>query len=92
MVDHRDSTVKRGLSFVFTLMTWVTIAPPVLIGLAATAVFMALYLKTTLTQLAAVAAVRRRHHAGSRRPRHAGCGAASSRSASSTRCATSAPS
>ncbi len=36
---YRRSTVKRGLSFSFTLLTWLTIAPAVGLGLAATAVY-----------------------------------------------------
>ncbi len=55
MIDHQDSRVKRGLSFVFTIWTWVTIGPPVLIGLGATAIFMAWYLNTSFTQLVVVA-------------------------------------
>lgn len=51
MADHREATVRRGLSFVFTLWTWATIAPPVIIGLVATAIFMWLYLHTTFMQL-----------------------------------------
>jgi methyl-accepting chemotaxis protein len=39
VVEHREVAVNRGLSFVFTLMTWVTIAPAVSIGLGLTALF-----------------------------------------------------
>lgn len=37
--EFRDSTVKGGLSMTFTIWTWLTIGPPVLIGLIASAVF-----------------------------------------------------
>lgn len=40
MTEHvRSSQVKRGLSFTFTLLTWLTIGPAVLVGLTATGLF-----------------------------------------------------
>jgi methyl-accepting chemotaxis protein len=38
-VEHRSSEVKRGLSFVFTAWTWITIGPAVLIGLVLSAIY-----------------------------------------------------
>lgn len=49
--EHRQSSVKRGLSFTFTLLTWVTIGPAVTAGLAVTAVFASWYLQLTLTDM-----------------------------------------
>lgn len=37
--EYRESTVRGGLSWTFTLWTWLTIGPPVLIGLVASAIF-----------------------------------------------------
>jgi len=39
ILEHRQSEVRRGLSFDFTVMTWLTIGPAVALGLVATAVF-----------------------------------------------------
>jgi len=36
---NRASQMKRGLSFTFTILTWVTVAPAVLVGLTATGLF-----------------------------------------------------
>mgnify|MGYP001033200687 CR=1 FL=1 len=36
---HRSSEIKRGLSFTFTLMTWLTIGPAVALGLTITGLF-----------------------------------------------------
>lgn len=49
--EHRHSSVKRGLSFTFTLLTWATIGPAVAVGLAVTAVFAWWYLQLTLTDM-----------------------------------------
>ncbi len=38
-VEHRSAQVSKGLSFVFTMWTWVTIGPAVGIGLLLSAVF-----------------------------------------------------
>lgn len=43
--------MKRGLSFTFTLLTWATIGPAVLVGLTITAVFSWWYLDLTLGQM-----------------------------------------
>lgn len=48
---RRDSSVKGGLSFTFTLLTWATIAPAVAFGLGATAVFAWVTLDLTLAQM-----------------------------------------
>lgn len=53
--QHREASVRRGLSFVFTMWTWVTIAPPVMIGLGATGLFAFFFLKMSFMQLFAVA-------------------------------------
>ena len=47
-VEHRESEVKRGLSFVFTMWTWLTIGPAVLIGLAMSAGYAQWRLKLSL--------------------------------------------
>jgi methyl-accepting chemotaxis protein len=52
--QHREVAVSRGLSFVFTVMTWVTIAPAVGIGLGLTALF-ALSRGVTMEQLIPIA-------------------------------------
>lgn len=49
--EHRSSSMKRGLAFTFTLLTWVTIAPAVMTGLAITAVFAFVYLELTIAQM-----------------------------------------
>jgi len=51
----RSSQVKRGLSFTFTLLTWMTIGPAVGVGLLATAVFALTYLKMDFTDLTYIA-------------------------------------
>lgn len=37
--EHRQSVVRGGLSFAFTVLTWATIGPPVLLGLILSALF-----------------------------------------------------
>ena len=37
--EHRRAEMRKGLSFVFTLWTWFTIAPAVIVGLVVTALF-----------------------------------------------------
>ncbi len=49
--EHRHSTTKRGLSFKFTVLTWVTIAPAVGLGLAATALFTELRLGLSFAEM-----------------------------------------
>lgn len=49
--EHRESTVKRGLSLTFTLWTWATIGPPVLIGLIGAALFAWWYLRLTFWEM-----------------------------------------
>jgi len=51
MAQHRDSSVKRGLSFTFTLWTWATIGPPVAVGLFASAIFAWRYLDLSLREM-----------------------------------------
>jgi len=53
--SHRASQMKRGLSFTFTLLTWVTIGPAVLLGLAATGLYAMLVLKMEPSMLFSVA-------------------------------------
>ncbi len=48
---HRDSAVKRGLSFTFTLLTWATIGPAVALGLVITAVYTEWSLGLTLPEM-----------------------------------------
>ena len=52
---YRASEVKRGLSFTFTLLTWLTIGPAVAAGLTATGLFALLVLKIDAGQLFTVA-------------------------------------
>ncbi len=49
--EHRSSSLKHGLSFTFTILTWVTIGPAVAIGLLVTAIFAWQYLTLTLTEM-----------------------------------------
>ena len=49
--EHRHSSVKRGLSFTFTLLTWITIGPAVAVGLAVTAVFAWWHLQLTIADM-----------------------------------------
>ncbi len=49
--EHRHSVVERGLAFRFTLLTWLTIAPAVALGLAVTAVFAYLYLDLVFAEM-----------------------------------------
>lgn len=49
--EHRHSSVRHGLSFTFTLLTWLTIGPAVAVGLAVTAVFAWWYLELTLADM-----------------------------------------
>jgi methyl-accepting chemotaxis protein len=55
--EYRHSSMKRGLSFVFTLMTWVTIAPPVVVGLIITALIAWLWIGIPIDKLTQVAAI-----------------------------------
>ena len=48
---NRPGQVMRGLSLTFTLLTWVTIAPAVTIGLIVTALFAWFVLKIDHTDL-----------------------------------------
>ncbi len=50
-VEVRSSSVKRGLSFWVTALTWVTIAPAVGLGLAITAIFAWYTLDLSLSQM-----------------------------------------
>lgn len=54
--SHRSSTVKHGLSFAFTLLTWATIGPAVAAGLTMTGLFAAFVLHIPARDLLAVAA------------------------------------
>ncbi|MGB4593684.1 MAG: HAMP domain-containing methyl-accepting chemotaxis protein [Coriobacteriia bacterium] len=49
--QYRSSTVTRGLSFTFTILTWATIGPAVGIGLIATAIFALEVVKIDPTKL-----------------------------------------
>lgn len=49
--QYRDSTVRGGLSLTFTLWTWATIGPPVLIGLLSSAWLAASMLDLTLAEM-----------------------------------------
>ncbi len=49
--EHRESTMKRGLSFTFTLLTWATIGPPVLLGLILSALFAFWWLHLTVSEM-----------------------------------------
>ncbi|MDA3936466.1 MAG: HAMP domain-containing methyl-accepting chemotaxis protein [Actinomycetota bacterium] len=49
--EHRSSTVKRGLSFTFTLLTWASIAPAIILGLIFTAVYAYYKLNLTLGEM-----------------------------------------
>ncbi len=49
--EHRSSVVKGGLSLAFTLLTWATIGPPVLTGLVLSAVFAAVWLDLTFSEM-----------------------------------------
>jgi methyl-accepting chemotaxis protein len=53
----RHSSMRRGLSFVFTLMTWVTIAPAVALGLILTAIYANILVGITPAQLFHVAII-----------------------------------
>ena len=55
--DYRHSSMRRGLSFVFTLMTWVTIAPLVCLGLILTALYAYFFVGITPAQLTHVAVI-----------------------------------
>jgi len=54
--SYRSSEVRGGLSFEFTLLTWLTIGPAVAAGLTATGLFALLVLEIDAGSLAAVAA------------------------------------
>lgn len=49
--EHRHSQLKHGLSWRFTMMTWVSIGPAVAAGLAATAVFAEWSLHLTVAEM-----------------------------------------
>lgn len=55
--EQRSSTVKQGLSFTFTMYTWLTIGPAVFAGLAVTGAFALFILKIDPLTLGYVAAV-----------------------------------
>ncbi|MDZ4064880.1 MAG: methyl-accepting chemotaxis protein, partial [Coriobacteriia bacterium] len=54
--EHRGIRVKRGLAFTFTMLTWMTIAPAVGTGLAATAIYAYFYLHLTIADMLPVMA------------------------------------
>lgn len=49
--EHRDSTLQRGLSLRFTLWTWATIGPPVLVGLIGSAIITEIMLGVTFAEM-----------------------------------------
>lgn len=49
--EYRESTIKGGLSTTFTIWTWLTIGPPVLFGLIASAIFAWWKLDLTFAQM-----------------------------------------
>ena len=49
--EHRHASVRKGLLFTFTMWTWASIAPAVLIGLGLTAVFAWWYLELSFGQM-----------------------------------------
>ncbi|MHB1451619.1 MAG: methyl-accepting chemotaxis protein [Coriobacteriia bacterium] len=51
----RSSEMKRGLSFTFTLLTWLTIGPAVMVGLLATGIFALTALEMDLGTLKSIA-------------------------------------
>lgn len=51
MAEHRDSSVKNGLSTAFTVWTWISIGPAVAAGLLVTALFAWRFLGLTLGQM-----------------------------------------
>lgn len=51
----RSSEMKRGLSFTFTLLTWLTIGPAVMLGLLATGIFALTALEMDIDTLKSVA-------------------------------------
>ncbi|GAB4281418.1 MAG: hypothetical protein Kow0056_16760 [Coriobacteriia bacterium] len=51
VVEHRESQLRRGLSFVFTIWTWLSIGPAVLVGLVIAAVVAATELHLTLDEM-----------------------------------------
>ncbi|KAF0207348.1 MAG: methyl-accepting chemotaxis [Actinobacteria bacterium] len=55
--EQRSSTVKQGLSFTFTMYTWLTIGPAVFAGLAVTGAFALFILKIDPVTLGYVAVV-----------------------------------
>ncbi len=55
--EYRGSKAKRGLSFDFTMYTWLTIGPAVFVGLMVTGAFALFVLKIDPTELMYVAAV-----------------------------------
>ncbi len=52
--EHRHSAMRHGLSSTFTVLTWMTIGPPVLLGLVATAFFAERWLDLSWGQMAPV--------------------------------------
>jgi len=55
--EHRQSSVRRGLSLWFTVLTWLTIGPAVALGLAFTAWYAWWNLGLTLTDMLPVMVV-----------------------------------
>ncbi|MCE5192154.1 MAG: HAMP domain-containing methyl-accepting chemotaxis protein [Actinomycetia bacterium] len=55
--EYRTSSVKRGLSFTFTMYTWLTIGPAVLIGLLVTGAYALFVLEIDPVELTYVAIV-----------------------------------
>ncbi|TDB36989.1 MAG: methyl-accepting chemotaxis protein [Actinobacteria bacterium] len=55
--EYRSSSVKRGLSFTFTMYTWLTIGPAVFIGLMVTGGFALFVLKMDIAELSYIALV-----------------------------------
>ena len=49
--EQRDTITKGGLSLTFTLWTWATIGPPVLIGLVVSAAFAEWWLELSLAKM-----------------------------------------
>ncbi len=49
--EQRDSAIKGGLSLTFTLWTWATIGPPVLIGLVVSATFAEFWLHLSFSEM-----------------------------------------
>ncbi len=54
--EHRHSSMRGGLSFIFTVLTWVAIGPAVMFGLVVTAFFAEWYLKLSWSEMLPVIA------------------------------------